>query len=125
MPLEPASPSLPLLLLCLLPPPAAVFCSPPLFLCLLTTPAARISEADIWLNDPEVRKAIHAAPQDVTGPWQLCSDRIFYTANGGSMLPVHNFLVREAGAPAAAERLVRGSAPHSRKTPAAAPPRRI
>jgi hypothetical protein len=66
-----------------------------------TTPLLFHSEADIWLNDPEVRQAIHAAPQDVTGPWQLCSDRIFYTANGGSMLPVHNFLVREAGAAAA------------------------
>lgn len=55
------------------------------------------SEADIWLNDPEVRQALHAAPPSLTGPWQICSDRIFYTANGGSMLPVHNFLVREAG----------------------------
>jgi hypothetical protein len=55
------------------------------------------SEADIWLNDPEVRQALYAAPPSLTGPWQICSDRIFYTANGGSMLPVHNFLVREAG----------------------------
>jgi hypothetical protein len=55
------------------------------------------SEAEVWLNDPEVRAALHAAPQSVTGPWQLCSDRIFYTSNGGSMLPVHNFLVRESG----------------------------
>lgn len=55
------------------------------------------SEAELWLNDPEVRAAIHAAPQDLTGPWQLCSDRIFYTSNGGSMLPIHNSLVRESG----------------------------
>lgn len=54
-------------------------------------------EAEIWLNDPEVRAALYAAPHELTGPWVLCSDRILYTANGGSMLPVHNYLVRKAG----------------------------
>jgi hypothetical protein len=75
-------------------PAAPIFTESPILLCLL----CHCSQADIWLNDPEVRAAIHAAPQDVTGPWQLCSDRIFYTSNGGSMLPIHSYLVREAGA---------------------------
>jgi hypothetical protein len=55
-------------------------------------------EADLWLNDPEVRKAIHAAPLDVTGPWTICSDRILYTADAGSMLPIHKQLTRKRGA---------------------------
>jgi hypothetical protein len=55
-------------------------------------------EADLWLNDPAVRKAIHAAPLDVTGPWTICSNRILYTADGGSMLPIHKQLTRERGA---------------------------
>jgi hypothetical protein len=65
--------------------------------CAMSSAVLCRSEADIWLNDPEVRQVLHAAPPSLTGPWQICSDRIFYTANGGSMLPVHNFLVREAG----------------------------
>lgn len=54
-------------------------------------------EADMWLNDPAVREALHAAPKSMTGPWQLCSSRIHYRSDGGSMLPVHNDLVRKHG----------------------------
>uniref|UniRef100_A0A383WG00 Carboxypeptidase n=1 Tax=Tetradesmus obliquus TaxID=3088 RepID=A0A383WG00_TETOB len=60
-------------------------------------PCTQTREADLWLNDPEVRRAIHAAPLDVTGPWTICSDRISYTADGGSMLPIHKQLTRKAG----------------------------
>jgi hypothetical protein len=56
------------------------------------------SEADLWLNDPEVRKALHAAPLELTGPWTVCSDRISYTADAGSMLPLHKQLTRKRGA---------------------------
>lgn len=70
---------------------ATLFCAA--HACLLFT----ISEADIWLNDPAVRTALHAAPKAMTGPWQLCSNRIHYRSDGGSMLPVHNKLVREWG----------------------------
>jgi serine carboxypeptidase-like clade 1 len=45
-----------------------------------------------------VRQAIHAAPLDVTGPWTICSDRILYTSDAGSMLPIHKQLTRERGA---------------------------
>jgi hypothetical protein len=51
----------------------------------------------MWLNDPAVREALHAAPKSMTGPWQLCSSRIHYRSDGGSMLPVHNDLVRKHG----------------------------
>lgn len=51
----------------------------------------------MWLNDPAVREALHAAPVDVTGRWTICSDRIDYTANSGSMLPIHKQLTRERG----------------------------
>lgn len=54
-------------------------------------------EADMWLNDPAVREALHAAPKSMTGPWQLCSSRIHYRSDGGSMLPLHNDLVRKHG----------------------------
>eukprot|EP00967_Tisochrysis_lutea_P140403 scaffold256455_cov16-Tisochrysis_lutea.AAC.1 len=29
-----------------------------------------------WLNDPEVRQAIHAAPISAIGQWSLCSDKV-------------------------------------------------
>ncbi|KAF6258886.1 peptidase S10, serine carboxypeptidase [Scenedesmus sp. NREL 46B-D3] len=60
-------------------------------------PCTQTREADLWLNDPEVRKALHAAPLEVTGPWTICSDRISYTADAGSMLPIHKQLTRERG----------------------------
>lgn len=58
-----------------------------------------LSVAEAWLNDPVVREAIHAAPVSVTGTrWMLCSDRLIYTADGGSMLPVHKELTTQHGA---------------------------
>lgn len=29
-----------------------------------------------WLNDPEVRQAIHAAPISAIGQWSICSDMV-------------------------------------------------
>eukprot|EP00879_Flechtneria_rotunda_P012708 GHRR01013270.1.p1 GENE.GHRR01013270.1~~GHRR01013270.1.p1 ORF type:complete len:474 (+),score=176.66 GHRR01013270.1:695-2116(+) len=60
-------------------------------------PCTLSQEADVWLNNPAVRRALHAAPIQVTGKWTICSDRIHYTANGGSMLPIHRQLTKEAG----------------------------
>lgn len=51
----------------------------------------------MWMNNPAVRAALHAAPKNMTGKWQLCSDRIHYRSDGGSMLPVHDALVRKHG----------------------------
>ncbi|XP_062006124.1 serine carboxypeptidase-like 20 [Rosa rugosa] len=45
-----------------------------------------------WLNDPAVREAIHAKPASVSGPWELCSDRISYYHDAGSMIPYHRNL---------------------------------
>eukprot|EP00878_Enallax_costatus_P001458 GHUV01001609.1.p1 GENE.GHUV01001609.1~~GHUV01001609.1.p1 ORF type:complete len:561 (+),score=169.12 GHUV01001609.1:237-1919(+) len=60
-------------------------------------PCTLTTEADAWLNDPAVRDALHAASTDVTGPWTICSDRIDYTADAGSMLPIHKQLTRDRG----------------------------
>ncbi|KAG2483710.1 hypothetical protein HYH03_017428 [Edaphochlamys debaryana] len=55
----------------------------------LTPPCTDSTAADLWLNDPMVRDAIHAAPKSAIGPWTLCSDKISYTRTHGSMIPVH------------------------------------
>ncbi|KIY91912.1 cathepsin A [Monoraphidium neglectum] len=36
-------------------------------------PCTDASEGDVWLNDPRVREALHAAPIDAAGaPWTIC-----------------------------------------------------
>ncbi|GAQ91793.1 serine carboxypeptidase [Klebsormidium nitens] len=45
-----------------------------------------------WLNDEAVRTAIHARPVSDIGPWLLCTGRIAYTHNAGSMVPIHRNL---------------------------------
>ncbi|KAJ8440354.1 hypothetical protein Cgig2_012790 [Carnegiea gigantea] len=45
--------------------------------------------ASKWLNNAAVRKAIHAKEGSVTGPWQLCTNRIKYTKDAGSMIKYH------------------------------------
>ena len=46
-------------------------------------------ELTVWLDDAAVRQALHAAPVDITGPFQECTSRITYTHNLGSMIPLH------------------------------------
>ncbi|KAG1668322.1 hypothetical protein FOA52_011219 [Chlamydomonas sp. UWO 241] len=53
--------------------------------------------AHAWLNNAHVRDAIHAAPTEVAGPWQLCSDRVDYVRELSTMLPIHMHLTREVG----------------------------
>ncbi|GAA0144655.1 serine protease [Lithospermum erythrorhizon] len=48
--------------------------------------------ADIWLNNEEVRKAIHAEKTTVSGPWVLCTSRIKFTHDAGSMVKYHKNL---------------------------------
>ncbi|KAK7295196.1 hypothetical protein RJT34_18101 [Clitoria ternatea] len=48
--------------------------------------------ASSWLNDGAVRKAIHAEPKNVAGTWELCTSRILYDHNAGSMIPYHRNL---------------------------------
>ena len=49
-----------------------------------------------FCNDPDVREAIHAAPISVTGAFDECTngEKIHYTHDAGSMLPVHEELMR-------------------------------
>ncbi|XP_022719855.1 serine carboxypeptidase 1-like [Durio zibethinus] len=51
--------------------------------------------AMIWLNDAAVRQAIHAEPENVTGQWVLCTSRITYYHDAGSMIPYHKNLTAE------------------------------
>ncbi|XVE62166.1 hypothetical protein DITRI_Ditri06bG0096700 [Diplodiscus trichospermus] len=51
--------------------------------------------ATIWLNDAAVRMAIHAEPENVAGPWELCTTRISYNHDTGSMIPYHKNLTTE------------------------------
>ncbi|CAN6575285.1 unnamed protein product [Malus baccata var. baccata] len=51
--------------------------------------------ATLWLNTPKVREAIHAQPESVAGPWELCTDRIRYSHDAGSMIPYHQNLTTQ------------------------------
>lgn len=46
----------------------------------------------IWLNDAGVRAALHAAPVADAGRWLLCTERLTYISNMGSMIPIHRNL---------------------------------
>ncbi|CAN1750956.1 Serine carboxypeptidase-like 20 [Linum perenne] len=45
-----------------------------------------------WLNNEAVREAIHAEPKNVSGDWQLCTNRIIYNHDSGSMIKYHKNL---------------------------------
>ncbi|KAB1201662.1 Serine carboxypeptidase-like 20 [Morella rubra] len=51
--------------------------------------------ATLWLNDAAVREAIHAKPESVTGRWQLCTGRLEYNHDAGSMIPYHTNLTHQ------------------------------
>ncbi|CAF2158235.1 unnamed protein product [Brassica rapa subsp. trilocularis] len=48
--------------------------------------------ATAWLNDPAVRKAVHAKEESEIGRWQLCTDNLNYTHDAGSMIEFHRNL---------------------------------
>ncbi|KAK6788303.1 hypothetical protein RDI58_016828 [Solanum bulbocastanum] len=48
--------------------------------------------ATVWLNNEDVRKAIHAEPITVIGRWRLCSNKLIFTHDTGSMIPYHKNL---------------------------------
>lgn len=61
-------------------------------------PCTDASEGDMWLNDPKVREALHAAPIAAVGaPWTICSDRISYTHDAGSMISIHEEMTQKRG----------------------------
>lgn len=48
--------------------------------------------ATTWLNDKDVRKAIHAEEQSVAGAWAICTGRISFYHDAGSMIKYHKNL---------------------------------
>ncbi|XP_062144044.1 serine carboxypeptidase-like 20 [Alnus glutinosa] len=58
----------------------------------IAVPCVNDEVATLWLNQEAVRKAIHAKPESVTGPWELCTKRIIYRHDAGSMIPYHQNL---------------------------------
>ncbi|EEF35107.1 serine carboxypeptidase-like 20 [Ricinus communis] len=48
--------------------------------------------ATLWLNNAAVRKAIHADEESIAGTWELCTDRIFFSHDAGSMIKYHRNL---------------------------------
>lgn len=48
--------------------------------------------ATSWLNNEEVRKAIHAEAGSVIGSWDLCTGKISYSHDAGSMIKYHKNL---------------------------------
>ncbi|KAK0589817.1 hypothetical protein LWI29_018853 [Acer saccharum] len=48
--------------------------------------------ATAWLNDAAVRKAIHADEVSIAGSWEICTDRIDFSHDAGSMIKFHRNL---------------------------------
>ncbi|EOA16514.1 hypothetical protein CARUB_v10004672mg [Capsella rubella] len=48
--------------------------------------------ATAWLNDPAIRKAIHAKEESEIGKWELCTDKLAFSHDAGSMIPFHRNL---------------------------------
>ncbi|KAF4391096.1 hypothetical protein F8388_009518, partial [Cannabis sativa] len=63
---------------------------PPTWLELITSAEVECTNdraASAWLNDENVRQAIHAAMESEIGEWELCCDRLSYDHDAGSMIP--------------------------------------
>ncbi|XP_057519643.1 serine carboxypeptidase-like 20 isoform X1 [Amaranthus tricolor] len=58
----------------------------------LSVPCINDEVATAWLNDKAVRKALHADDENVAGPWELCTGRIAYNHDAGSMIKYHKNL---------------------------------
>ncbi|KAK3003305.1 hypothetical protein RJ639_018327 [Escallonia herrerae] len=48
--------------------------------------------ATAWLNNDAVRKAIHADQESTAGAWVICTDRILFDHDAGSMIKYHKNL---------------------------------
>ncbi|KAF3435117.1 hypothetical protein FNV43_RR22204 [Rhamnella rubrinervis] len=57
-----------------------------------TVPCTDDEVAYAWLNDESVRKAIYAEKESLVGRWELCSDKIFFNHDAGSMIKYHKNL---------------------------------
>ncbi|GMI70872.1 serine carboxypeptidase-like 20 [Hibiscus trionum] len=58
----------------------------------LSVPCTDDEVATKWLNDPAVRKAVHAEKETAIGKWELCTDNILYNHDAGSMIKYHKNL---------------------------------
>lgn len=56
----------------------------------VSVPCTNDIVASIWLNNDEVRKAIHASP--MSGKWELCTGYFVYYHDAGSMIEYHKNL---------------------------------
>ncbi|CAK7340149.1 unnamed protein product [Dovyalis caffra] len=61
----------------------------------LTVACTNDEVATTWLNDPSVRTAIHAETESITGAWELCTSRLLYRHDAGSMIPYHKNLTSQ------------------------------
>ncbi|GAB2282396.1 carbohydrate-binding module 1 protein [Dionaea muscipula] len=57
-----------------------------------SVPCTDDTVATAWLNNQAVRTAIHAAQASIAGAWMLCTDRITFNHDTGSMIPYHKNL---------------------------------
>ncbi|KAL0906683.1 hypothetical protein M5K25_025196 [Dendrobium thyrsiflorum] len=60
-----------------------------------SVPCMNDEVATLWLNNEEVRSALHAQPKSVTGPWELCTDNIDFSHDAGSMITYHKNLTAQ------------------------------
>lgn len=51
--------------------------------------------ATAWLNNNSVRSAIHAEPVSSIGPWELCTDKLDFDHDAGSMIIYHKNLTSQ------------------------------
>ncbi|CAN0859056.1 Serine carboxypeptidase-like 20 [Linum grandiflorum] len=51
--------------------------------------------ATVWLNNEAVRKAMNADPKSASGDWELCTDRISFSHDAGSMIKYHRNLTQK------------------------------
>ncbi|XP_021673635.2 serine carboxypeptidase-like 20 isoform X2 [Hevea brasiliensis] len=58
-------------------------------------PCVNDGVANEWLNNEDVRKAIHAASGAEIGNWELCSDKLSYWHDAGSMIKFHRNLTSQ------------------------------
>ncbi|KAK9846351.1 hypothetical protein WJX81_002116 [Elliptochloris bilobata] len=60
-----------------------------------TPPCLDHRELNAWLDQAEVRRALHAAPEQATGRFQECTNLLDYAHDQPSMLANHRFLLSQ------------------------------
>ncbi|KAJ3701620.1 hypothetical protein LUZ61_005325 [Rhynchospora tenuis] len=55
-------------------------------------PCTNDEVATAWLNNEAVRSAIHAQPVSSIGEWDLCTDKLYFVHDAGSMIKYHKNL---------------------------------